>query len=92
MHLLIATREDPSLPLAHMHVRGQMTELCAADLRFTSAEAAEFLNRIMGLDLSEKDIGAPAARTEGWITCTLSRRSLRWSFPLVLPLLESKNY
>ena len=67
MHLVIATREDPSLPLARLRVRGQLTELRAADLRFTPAEAAEFLNRMMGLNLSAEDIAALEARTEGWI-------------------------
>ncbi len=67
MHLLIATREDPDLPLARLRARGQCTELRAADLRFTPAEAAEFLNRVMGLNLSEADVTALEARTEGWI-------------------------
>ncbi|MCU0487601.1 MAG: LuxR C-terminal-related transcriptional regulator [Anaerolineales bacterium] len=67
MHLLITTREDPSLPLARLRARGQCTELRAADLRFTPAETVEFLNRIMGLALSEEDIAALEARTEGWI-------------------------
>ena len=67
MHLVIATREDPPLPLARLRVRGQLTELRAADLRFTPAEAAEFLNRMMGLNLSDGDIAALEARTEGWI-------------------------
>ena len=67
MHLVIATREDLPLPLARLRVRGQMTELRAADLRFTPAEAAEFLNRVMGLNLSAEDIAALEARTEGWI-------------------------
>ncbi len=67
MHLLIATREDPDLPLARMRARGQCTELRVADLRFTPAEAAEFLNRVMGLNLSETDVAALEARTEGWI-------------------------
>jgi LuxR family transcriptional regulator, maltose regulon positive regulatory protein len=67
MHLVIATREDPPLPLSRLRVRGQLTELRAADLRFTSAEAAEFLNRMMGLNLSAEDISALEARTEGWI-------------------------
>jgi LuxR family maltose regulon positive regulatory protein len=66
-HLLIATREDPDLPLARLRVRRQFTELRAADLRFTSTEATEFLNRVMGLNLSEGDIAALEARTEGWI-------------------------
>ncbi len=67
MHLLIATREDPSLPLARLRARGQLTELRAADLRFTPAEAAEFLNRAMRLNLSAEDIAALESRTEGWI-------------------------
>ena len=67
MHLVIATREDPHLPLARLRARGQLTELRAADLRFTPAEAAEFLNRVMGLNLSAEDIAALEARTEGWI-------------------------
>ena len=60
-------REDPDLPLARLRARGQCTELRAADLRFTPAEAAEFLNRVMGLALSETDVAALEARTEGWI-------------------------
>ena len=67
MHLVIATREDPHLPLARLRARGQLTELRAADLRFTPAEAAGFLNQVMGLDLSAEDIAALETRTEGWI-------------------------
>ena len=67
MHLVIASREDPDLPLARLRARGQLTELRAADLRFTSAEAAEFLNQMMGLDLSPENISALETRTEGWI-------------------------
>ncbi len=67
MHLVIATREDPDLPLSRLRVRGQLTELRAADLRFTPAEAADFLNQVMGLNLSDEDVAALEARTEGWI-------------------------
>ena len=67
MHLIIATREDPHLPLARLRARGQLAELRAADLRFTPSEAAEFLNRAMGLNLSEEDVAALEDRTEGWI-------------------------
>jgi LuxR family maltose regulon positive regulatory protein len=67
MHLVIATREDPPLPLARLRARGQLTELRAAELRFTPTEAAVFLNRVMGLDLSADDVGALETRTEGWI-------------------------
>ena len=67
MHLVIATREDPHLPLARLRVRGQLTELRAADLRFSSSEAAAFLNQMMGLNLSGENIVALETRTEGWI-------------------------
>lgn len=52
MHLVISTRQDPNLPLARLHAGGHLTEVRAADLRFTPAEAAEFLNSVMGLSLS----------------------------------------
>ena len=67
MHLVIATREDPPLPLARLRVRGQLTELRVADLRFTPSEAAGFLNQMMGLNLSAEEIAALETRTEGWI-------------------------
>jgi LuxR family maltose regulon positive regulatory protein len=67
LHLVITTREDPSLPLARLRARGHMTELRAADLRFTSSEAAAFLTETMGLSLSAQDITALEDRTEGWI-------------------------
>ena len=67
MHLVIATREDPSLPLARLRARGQLTELRAADLRFALSETAEFLEGAMGLSLSAEDIASLETRTEGWI-------------------------
>jgi ATP/maltotriose-dependent transcriptional regulator MalT len=67
MHLVTATRVDPPLPLARLRARGQLTELRAADLRFTSIEAAKFLNKMMGLNLSREDVAALETRTEGWI-------------------------
>src|SRR5450755_433748 len=67
MHLVIATREDPHLPLARLRARSHLTELRAADLRFTASEAAAFLNQVMGLNLSAEDIAALEDRTEGWI-------------------------
>ena len=67
MHLVIATREDPQLPLARLRARSHLTELRAADLRFTASEAAEFLNQVMGLSLSAADIARLSDHTEGWI-------------------------
>jgi LuxR family maltose regulon positive regulatory protein len=67
MHLVIATRVDPPLPLARLRSRGQLTELRTADLRFTPDEAAAFLNQVMGLGLSAEDVAVLEVRTEGWI-------------------------
>jgi LuxR family maltose regulon positive regulatory protein len=67
MHLVINTRTDPPLPLARLRGCGQLAELREADLRFTTDEAAAFLNQVMDLGLSAADIAALEARTEGWI-------------------------
>ncbi|GHO90727.1 LuxR family transcriptional regulator [Reticulibacter mediterranei] len=67
MHLVITTREDPQLPLARLRAQDQLTELRAADLRFTLSEAATFLNQVMSLTLSDQDIAALERRTEGWV-------------------------
>jgi LuxR family maltose regulon positive regulatory protein len=67
LHLVITTREDPNLPLARLRVRGLLTEVRAADLCFTVAETAIFLQQVMGLELTETQIAALEARTEGWI-------------------------
>jgi ATP/maltotriose-dependent transcriptional regulator MalT len=67
VRLVIATREDPDLPLARLRAGDQLTELRVTDLRFTPSEAAEFLNQVMHLSLSAEDIAALETRTEGWI-------------------------
>lgn len=67
VHLLVASREDPPLPLAHMRARQQLAEIRADDLRFMPEETKSFLNQMMGLNLTEKNINALESRTEGWI-------------------------
>jgi LuxR family maltose regulon positive regulatory protein len=67
LHLIIATREDPPLLLARLRARGQLTELRAADLRFTPDEATSFLADTMMLPLTAEAIAALETRTEGWI-------------------------
>ena len=83
LHLLMATRSDPPLPLPRLRSRGELTEVRAADLRFTSTEAVEFLNRVMGLELSTEDVATLDGRTEGWIAglqlAALSLRGMRES-------------
>ncbi|MBL7065986.1 MAG: hypothetical protein ISS49_17555 [Anaerolineae bacterium] len=67
MHLILSSRADPPWPLARLRARREMTELRTNDLRFTSQEAAAFLNEVMRLDLSPEDVAALEDRTEGWI-------------------------
>lgn len=68
VHLVIISRENPPLPLSRLRAGDQLTDLRAMDLRFTSSEASEFLNCVMGLDLSPEKIRKLETRTEGWIT------------------------
>ena len=66
-HLVLTSRADPPLPLARLRVRGELVEIRAADLRFTTEEAAAYLNGAMGLELTADNISTLEARTEGWI-------------------------
>ncbi|MGZ6365551.1 MAG: LuxR C-terminal-related transcriptional regulator [Ktedonobacteraceae bacterium] len=67
LHLVLATRADPPLPLSRLRARGQLVEVRAAELRMNATEAHTFLHTIMGLDLSPDDVDALESRTEGWI-------------------------
>jgi LuxR family maltose regulon positive regulatory protein len=67
VHLVLAGRADPPLPLARLRGRGELVELRAADLRFGPEEAAAYLTEAMGLDLTAADVAALENRTEGWI-------------------------
>ena len=67
MHMVIATREDPALPLGRLRAGAELTEIRAADLRFTPAESDAFLNQVMALGLSAANVDALEATTEGWI-------------------------
>ena len=66
LHVAITTREDPPLSLPRRRARQKLTEVRAADLRFTLSEATELLNAIMRLGLTSADIAALEQRTEGW--------------------------
>ena len=66
-HFVLMTRSDPPLTLARLRMTGQLLELRMEDLRFTTQEALEFLERFAGMTLQEADAIALNARTEGWI-------------------------
>ncbi len=67
LHVVVSSRADPPLPLARLRARGELVEVRAADLRFTTEEATTYLADVMGLALSTGDVAALEARTEGWI-------------------------
>ena len=78
LHVVLATRVDPPLPLARLRAGGRLVELRAADLRFTAQESTAYLNDCMHLGLGDGDLGALDARTEGWIAALqLAALSLR---------------
>jgi LuxR family maltose regulon positive regulatory protein len=78
VHLVIGTRADPGLPLARLRARGDLTEVRAADLRFTHEETTAYLAHATGLELDAGDVSALEARTEGWIaSLQLAAISLR---------------
>jgi LuxR family maltose regulon positive regulatory protein len=66
-HLVILTRADPPLPLARYRGSSQMDELRIADLRFSKEEIAEFMRKVMKLNLSDEDLSLLEKGTEGWI-------------------------
>lgn len=78
VHVLIGTRQDPDLPLAKWRGRGDLVEVRAADLRFTTEEADDYLRSATGLELVAEDVEALGERTEGWIAALqLAALSLR---------------
>ena len=66
LRLVLTSRSDPPLPLARLRAGGQLAELRADDLRFTTDEAAALLREALGADLPDAAVAVLAARTEGW--------------------------
>jgi LuxR family maltose regulon positive regulatory protein len=78
LHLVLASRADPPLPLARLRAGGQLAELRTADLRFSEQEAAALLRESAGADLPAAAVAALTARTEGWVAgLRLAALSLR---------------
>ncbi len=67
LHLVLITREDPQLPLARLRAHNRLTEIRAADLRFSGDDTTFFLNEVMGLSLALNEVIELESRTEGWI-------------------------
>lgn len=90
-HLVLTSRTEPPLALSRWRARGQLVELRAADLRFSQAEAAAFLNHTMGLALAPAEIAALDSRSEGWVaSLQLAALSLR-DHPHVADIIQAFN-
>lgn len=68
LHLILATRSDPALPLNRLRARGLLVEIRATNMRFTSNEVHAFLKTTMGLELPLQEVGTLEQYTEGWVT------------------------
>ena len=66
MHIVLASRSDPPLPISRLRSRNQLLEIRQADLRLSPEEADQFLQKSMGLDLSKEQVAQLESRTEGW--------------------------
>jgi LuxR family transcriptional regulator, maltose regulon positive regulatory protein len=66
--LVLSTRTEPDLPLAALRAHGELLELRAGDLRFTSEEADAFLNGRLALGLMPDEVDGLLERMEGWPT------------------------
>ena len=78
LHVVIASRSDPPLPLARLRASDALAELRGRELRFTPEESAAFLRDVWKLDLSAQAVAALEARTEGWVVgLQLAALSLR---------------
>jgi LuxR family maltose regulon positive regulatory protein len=66
MHIILSTRADPPWLLGRFRASNQLLEIRAQDLRFTVEEAEDFLNRMMGLNLTLEEVSALEGRIEGW--------------------------
>src|SRR4029079_5353654 len=67
VHVVLTSRADAALPLPRLRARGDLFEVRAADLRFTTEEAAAYFNDVMHLGLTARDVASLEGRTEGWI-------------------------
>jgi LuxR family maltose regulon positive regulatory protein len=67
LHLVLASRADPPVPLARMRAQGQLTEIRQSDLRFTTEETGALLRGVSGVELTSRHVGMLEKRTEGWV-------------------------
>lgn len=92
LRLMIAARFDPPLPLARMRARGELTEIRAADLRFSAGEAAGLVAAVSRVGLAGGVVDALVEQTEGWaVGLKLAALALRDSADLGVPALATRD-
>jgi len=86
VHVILSSRVDPALPLSRLRVRGQLTEIREAELRFRLREASQYLGQLLSPPPSAEEVSLLVNRTEGWIAglhlaaLTLQKRADRAAF------------
>ena len=88
LHLVLATRADPPLPLSLLRARGEVLEIRTNQLRCTLEEVAAFFKEVMGLQLPEDIVGKVTARTEGWLVGLKLLGLSLWEHPAPADLLD----
>jgi LuxR family maltose regulon positive regulatory protein len=67
LHFVLGSRAEPPLPLARYRARHALMEFRAEELQFLQEETGDFLNEVMGLELSDDEVIKIQAHLEGWI-------------------------
>jgi LuxR family maltose regulon positive regulatory protein len=67
LHIIMATRADPPLPLSLLRTRGHLLEMRTEQLRCTTQETEVFFQQVVGTPLPDQTIQEVRNRTEGWL-------------------------
>ena len=68
LHLVLISRRDPPLPLPSLRAHNQITEIRTRDLRFSSADTASLLTKLLNREIDSATAAVWTERTEGWVT------------------------
>jgi LuxR family maltose regulon positive regulatory protein len=66
MHLVLASRREPSIDLTRLRARNQVMEVRTENLRFTKEETTAFLEQELRISVKTSALQALVKRVEGW--------------------------
>ncbi len=66
LHLVLAARADPALPLPRLRARGELTEIRMSELGFSPTEAGALITSVAAVELDAQSAQLLQERTEGW--------------------------